>query len=208
MTESGTCNVCSAPCTSCMHFNKVVTGARAETFSGDALCDNTSSQHSANKSTIVNPLKKHAFDKLQDTASATSSYTSLSENIKNNERVRASISGEVSHKKSEKDGKESKISNLGGTQLELHELNYAKNDKGGPVVGSSDVSVKPGNNVGLKIEEDSNYISEESLDLVMDSKGTSNDPAELTDVTEPSSESHSEDESEEVVEQDVCPKHF
>ena len=33
--ESGTCNVCSAPCSSCMHLNHALMGSKAEEFSDE-----------------------------------------------------------------------------------------------------------------------------------------------------------------------------
>uniref|UniRef100_A0A7N0VDI0 PHD-type domain-containing protein n=1 Tax=Kalanchoe fedtschenkoi TaxID=63787 RepID=A0A7N0VDI0_KALFE len=315
MAESGTCNVCSAPCASCMHFNRLVTGIKTEGSSAEAICGNTSSQHSTNKSVDVNPLKKRSFDNLQDTASVTSNYESVSENIKNKDTVRtyclsedvtypdlsaagspgrahvsrslASASSvnvsnkcdqkkteecleghdeysnrvdytmidkgnnienakklqnlsipnnsgvlklvkgdnsqnpppttgpcaeldEGRHSKSDKDRNDSIISYQGGSsfslvarKLESRELDFDQSNKASPIVSSSDVSVYPRMKTEVKIEKDSNYLPEESLDVVSTSKGTSNDLTKLPVMQQQSLESHSGDESEEIVEHDV-----
>ncbi|CAM8941428.1 unnamed protein product [Rhodiola kirilowii] len=194
MAESGTCNVCSAPCTSCMHFNRSVTGIKTETSSGQAICDNTSSQHSANKTFMLKPIKKQSLDNLQDTASATSSHESISENFENKETVGTNC---VS-KRGQIPGRDQIPS-----KSESPGLDCAQSKKGIPITSNSDVSLKPRMKTELGTEKDGKYLPEESLDVVNASSERSNDPAELLNVKEPLLESHSGDESEEIVEHDV-----
>ncbi|KAI3940480.1 hypothetical protein MKW98_024887 [Papaver atlanticum] len=89
--ESGTCNVCSAPCSSCMHFNRVV--SRMDIKSEDECSDGTSrgkeaSRCSFNVTSVLPILKNIALQKRQCAAasetsnvfSACSSHDSFSEN--------------------------------------------------------------------------------------------------------------------------------
>ncbi|MCL7042031.1 hypothetical protein MKW94_000983, partial [Papaver nudicaule] len=89
--ESGTCNVCAAPCSSCMHFNRAV--SRMDVKSEDECSDGTSRGKAASRCsfnvTDVLPLSKNiALQKRQCAAasetsnvfSACSSHDSFSEN--------------------------------------------------------------------------------------------------------------------------------
>ncbi|CAJ2650897.1 unnamed protein product [Trifolium pratense] len=85
--ESGTCNVCSAPCSSCMHLNHALTGSKAEEFS-DENCRSgeANGQNSMNEGN-VHSLNSRACENLQHAVSETSnmlcvnsSHDSLSEN--------------------------------------------------------------------------------------------------------------------------------
>ncbi|GMP70925.1 hypothetical protein CsSME_00029550 [Camellia sinensis var. sinensis] len=67
--ESGTCNVCSAPCSSCLHINRALMGLKAHEFSDETCQGNAGSQYSVND---VVPVKNTACDGGQHTASETS----------------------------------------------------------------------------------------------------------------------------------------
>ncbi|KAL7213870.1 hypothetical protein ACSBR1_026326 [Camellia fascicularis] len=67
--ESGTCNVCSAPCSSCLHINRALMGLKAHEFSDETCQGNAGSQYSVND---VVPVKNNACDGGQHTASETS----------------------------------------------------------------------------------------------------------------------------------------
>lgn len=69
-SESGTCNVCSAPCSSCMHINRGLNTVKAEESSGETCQQNIGSQYSV---TDV-PVKK--CDSGQPSASETSNVNS------------------------------------------------------------------------------------------------------------------------------------
>ncbi|KAI3918533.1 hypothetical protein MKX01_041853 [Papaver californicum] len=89
--ESGTCNVCAAPCSSCMHFNRLV--SRMDLKSEDECSDGTSRGNEASRCsfnvTDVLPLSKNivlqkhqcaAASETSNVFSACSSHDSFSEN--------------------------------------------------------------------------------------------------------------------------------
>ncbi|KAK9271648.1 hypothetical protein L1049_002011 [Liquidambar formosana] len=94
--ESGTCNVCSAPCSSCMHFNRARMGSKTDESSGETCRGNAASQYSINEGDVLPPLTSRACDNLQHTASetsnllsVTSSHDSLSENAESKANLRS-----------------------------------------------------------------------------------------------------------------------
>jgi len=96
--ESGTCNVCSAPCSSCMHLNRALMGSRTEEFSDESCRVNAVSQYSVNESGTLSSLKSRASDNLQHTTSETSnlhsvnsSHDSFSENADSKSTLRSTI---------------------------------------------------------------------------------------------------------------------
>lgn len=78
--ESGTCNVCSAPCSSCMHFNRTCMGSKVE-FS-DENCRLVGSNHYSMDEGDISSLRSRAHESIQhaDMLSVNSSHDSLSEN--------------------------------------------------------------------------------------------------------------------------------
>ncbi|XP_028752367.1 uncharacterized protein LOC114712078 isoform X2 [Neltuma alba] len=78
--ESGTCNVCSAPCSSCMHFNRVCMGSKVE-FS-DENCRLVGSNHYSMDEGDISSIRSRAHESIQhaDVLSVNSSHDSLSEN--------------------------------------------------------------------------------------------------------------------------------
>lgn len=83
--ESGTCNVCSAPCSSCMHFNRAFTGSKAE-FS-DENCQLAGTNQYPMDEGDVSSLRsrpcesiQHAVSEASNMHSVNSSHDSLSEN--------------------------------------------------------------------------------------------------------------------------------
>nr|XP_023874432.1 uncharacterized protein LOC111986766 isoform X4 [Quercus suber] len=96
--ESGTCNVCSAPCSSCMHLNRPLMGSKTEEFSDESCRVNVASQYSVNESGTLYSLKNRASDSLQHTTSETSnllsvnsSHDSFSENADSKATLRSSV---------------------------------------------------------------------------------------------------------------------
>uniref|UniRef100_A0A6N2NHL9 Zinc finger PHD-type domain-containing protein n=1 Tax=Salix viminalis TaxID=40686 RepID=A0A6N2NHL9_SALVM len=71
-TESGTCNVCFAPCSSCMHLKVACMGSKGDAFS-DETC------HSLFKSRACDSLQ-HTTSEASNLLSVSSSHDSLSEN--------------------------------------------------------------------------------------------------------------------------------
>jgi hypothetical protein len=101
--ESGTCNVCSAPCSSCMHPNRALMGSRAEEFSDESCRVNVASQYSVNESGTLSSLKSRASDNIQHTTSETSnlqsvnsSHDSFSENADSKATLRSTIISDAS----------------------------------------------------------------------------------------------------------------
>jgi len=85
--ESGTCNVCSAPCSSCMHLKLACMGSKGDEFSDETCRVTASSQYSNNDGDGLVSFKSRARDSLQHTTSeasnllsVSSSHDSLSEN--------------------------------------------------------------------------------------------------------------------------------
>ncbi|XP_054811853.1 uncharacterized protein LOC129313051 [Prosopis cineraria] len=78
--ESGTCNVCSAPCSSCMHFNRACMGSKVE-FS-DENCHLAASNQYSMEEGDISSLRSKAHESIQhtDMLSINSSHDSLSEN--------------------------------------------------------------------------------------------------------------------------------
>ncbi|KAK9994121.1 hypothetical protein SO802_023824 [Lithocarpus litseifolius] len=96
--ESGTCNVCSRPCSSCMHLNRSLMGSKTEEFSDESCRVNVASQYSVNESGTLYSLKNRASDSLQHTTSETSnllsvnsSHDSFSENADSKATLRSSV---------------------------------------------------------------------------------------------------------------------
>ncbi|XAR56691.1 hypothetical protein NMG60_11037266 [Bertholletia excelsa] len=75
--ESGTCNVCSAPCTSCLHNNRALMGSKTEECSDDNCQANESSQYSVNDTVTI---KSSVCDSVQRAASETSNLLSVNSN--------------------------------------------------------------------------------------------------------------------------------
>ncbi|XP_057478874.1 uncharacterized protein LOC130766198 isoform X3 [Actinidia eriantha] len=74
-TESGTCNVCSAPCSSCLHINRTLMGSKNDEFSDETCDGNAYSQYSVND---VVPSKSTACGVGWNTTSETSNLLSVS----------------------------------------------------------------------------------------------------------------------------------
>ncbi|TQD80581.1 hypothetical protein C1H46_033833 [Malus baccata] len=99
--ESGACNVCSAPCSSCMHPNRSFMGSKADEFSDETCRVNVASQYSINVGDTSSSFKRKACDSLQHTTSETSnllsvnsSHDSLSENAESKATLRSSDTSE------------------------------------------------------------------------------------------------------------------
>lgn len=95
--ESGACNLCSAPCSSCVHFNRALMGSKADEFSDETCRVNAASQYSINVGDTTASFKSKACDSLQHTTSETSnllsvnsSHDSLSENAESKAPIRSS----------------------------------------------------------------------------------------------------------------------
>ncbi|KAK9144503.1 hypothetical protein Sjap_004406 [Stephania japonica] len=79
--ESGTCNVCAAPCTSCMHFNRAKSCMEVKTedeFSDESSRVKAASHYSFNDAKVVSPFKNKVRRDWQHTASETSNLLSAS----------------------------------------------------------------------------------------------------------------------------------
>ncbi|XP_048127519.1 uncharacterized protein LOC115742732 isoform X2 [Rhodamnia argentea] len=72
IAESGTCNVCSAPCTSCMHLNQVLMGSKRKEYSDETCLDGIASQYSANDCDVSRPFSGASEHSPQGTADETS----------------------------------------------------------------------------------------------------------------------------------------
>ncbi|KAL5767551.1 hypothetical protein ACOSQ2_014334 [Xanthoceras sorbifolium] len=90
--ESGTCNVCAAPCSSCMHLKRALMGSKTD----DTCRETTASQHSINDGDILPSFKGRPCDSLQHTASeasnmlsVNSSHDSFSENAESKATMRS-----------------------------------------------------------------------------------------------------------------------
>ncbi|XP_010270007.1 PREDICTED: uncharacterized protein LOC104606480 isoform X2 [Nelumbo nucifera] len=86
--ESGICNVCATPCSSCMHFNRAASfmGSKSE-FSDETSQGKAASRCSLNDANVPHPSKSRAcsdgqptFSETSNLLSASSSHDSISEN--------------------------------------------------------------------------------------------------------------------------------
>ncbi|CAL9129226.1 unnamed protein product, partial [Musa textilis] len=101
--EPGTCNVCSAPCSSCLHFNRL--SPLMESKIEDGQSDNISSRKDDDSSSCIAAsgyvVKSRVHDKLNNAFSETShlsssSYDSSIENAESKELSRASEAHDAS----------------------------------------------------------------------------------------------------------------
>nr|CAC01832.1 putative protein [Arabidopsis thaliana] len=93
--ESGTCNVCSAPCSSCMHRNVGFTGSKLDESSDENCHGVVGSQCSVNEDDLLPSSMVNAHKSLNNTASeasnlVNSSHDALSENAESKETIRCS----------------------------------------------------------------------------------------------------------------------
>ncbi|CAL0332064.1 unnamed protein product [Lupinus luteus] len=102
--ESGTCNVCSAPCSSCMHRNHALKRPKAEEFSDESchVGEANNNQYSMDEGN-VSPLRSRAFEGSQHAISETSnilgitsSHDSLSENVQSRQTLTNKYKGSKS----------------------------------------------------------------------------------------------------------------
>ena len=95
--ESGTCNVCSAPCSSCMHLKRAHTVSKTEEFSDETSHVNVTSQYSSNDADAISSVKNracesslHANSETSNLLSVNSSHDSFSENADSMATIRSS----------------------------------------------------------------------------------------------------------------------
>lgn len=93
--ESGTCNVCSAPCSSCMHHNTGFTASKSDESSDENCHGVTGSQCSVNEDGLLPSSLVNARNSSNNTASeasnlVNSSHDALSENAESQETTRCS----------------------------------------------------------------------------------------------------------------------
>ncbi|KAL5568287.1 hypothetical protein UlMin_024862 [Ulmus minor] len=100
--ESGACNVCSAPCSSCMHFSRALMGSKTEEFTDESCRINVATQYSVNGGDTSSSFKSKVCDNLQHTTSETSnpisvssSHDSFSENADSKATLRSDKSDAV-----------------------------------------------------------------------------------------------------------------
>ncbi|CAF2344744.1 unnamed protein product [Brassica napus] len=90
--DSGTCNVCSAPCSSCMHRNVGVTGSKSDESSDENGHGVAGSQCSVNEDSLLPSVVVNSRNGSNNTASEASNFVSsghgtLSENAESRERI-------------------------------------------------------------------------------------------------------------------------
>ncbi|XP_024015604.1 uncharacterized protein LOC18023479 isoform X2 [Eutrema salsugineum] len=91
--EFGTCNVCSAPCSSCMHRNAGFTGSKSDESSDENSHGVVVSQCSFNEDDLLPSSRVNALGSSQNTASEASNrlnsrHDTSSENAESNEMIR------------------------------------------------------------------------------------------------------------------------
>lgn len=75
--ESGACNVCAAPCSSCMHLDRALMASKTDEFSDETCRVNVASQFSVNGGDTSSSFKGKTCDSLQHTTSETSNLLSV-----------------------------------------------------------------------------------------------------------------------------------
>ncbi|WCJ27758.1 RING/FYVE/PHD zinc finger superfamily protein [Euphorbia peplus] len=98
--QSGTCNVCSAPCSSCMHLKLSCMGSKGDEFSDENCRVAATSQNSVNEDDAL-PFTSGAYGNLQqhtseasNLLSVNSNHDALSENVDSKEKIRCSDVGD------------------------------------------------------------------------------------------------------------------
>ncbi|XP_013611052.1 PREDICTED: uncharacterized protein LOC106317825 [Brassica oleracea var. oleracea] len=90
--DSGTCNVCSAPCSSCMHRNVGVTGSKSDESSDENGHGVAGSQCSVNEDSLLTSVVVNSRNGSKKTASEASNFVcssndALSENAESRETI-------------------------------------------------------------------------------------------------------------------------
>ncbi|XWS58705.1 hypothetical protein CRYUN_Cryun08bG0057500 [Craigia yunnanensis] len=93
--ESGTCNVCSAPCSSCMHLSIAQMGSKSDEFSDETDRVAVASQYSINEDKTGDSLQ-HSPSEASNLLCVNSSHDSYSENIESKATVRPSDASNAS----------------------------------------------------------------------------------------------------------------
>ncbi|XP_057761999.1 uncharacterized protein LOC130982145 [Arachis stenosperma] len=75
--ESGTCNVCSAPCSSCTYLNHSLMGSKAEEFSDENCRLGEANNHYSMDQSNLSSLRSKASENLQHAVSETSNILSV-----------------------------------------------------------------------------------------------------------------------------------
>ncbi|OMP03376.1 Zinc finger, PHD-type, partial [Corchorus capsularis] len=88
-SESGTCNVCSAPCSSCMHLSLVKMELKNDEFSDETDRVAVASQYSISEDTAGDNLQ-HTPSEASNLLSVNSSHDSYSENVESKAILRPS----------------------------------------------------------------------------------------------------------------------
>ncbi|GMI78942.1 hypothetical protein like AT5G16680 [Hibiscus trionum] len=91
--ESGNCNVCSAPCSSCMHLSSSQMGLKKNEFSDETDSAALATQYSINEDKTSDSLQ-HTYSEASNLLSVTSSHDSYSENIESKATTRPSYASE------------------------------------------------------------------------------------------------------------------
>ncbi|XP_022148589.1 uncharacterized protein LOC111017216 isoform X4 [Momordica charantia] len=101
--ESGTCNVCSAPCSSCMHLKRALSVSKTEEHSDETSRVNATTQYSANDTDAISSVKSracdsslHATSETSNLLSVNSSHDSFSENADSMATIRSSDAADFS----------------------------------------------------------------------------------------------------------------
>ncbi|KAK8588877.1 hypothetical protein V6N12_023289 [Hibiscus sabdariffa] len=94
--ESGTCNVCSAPCSSCMHLSIAQMGSKSDEFSDETDHVAVTSQYSINADKKGDNLY-HSPSEASNLLNSNSSHDSYSENIESKATARPSSNVVESH---------------------------------------------------------------------------------------------------------------
>ncbi|KAK6926197.1 hypothetical protein RJ641_007916, partial [Dillenia turbinata] len=93
--ESGTCNVCSTPCTSCMHLARALMASKMDLSSDDTCHQKAVSQYSNCNGGALPPFRssddeQHTTSETSNLLSVNSSHDSFSENAESKQMFRAS----------------------------------------------------------------------------------------------------------------------
>lgn len=178
--ESGTCNVCSAPCSSCMHRNLGFAGSKSEESSDENCHGVAGSQCSVNEdgllpSSMVNPRNSSHKTASEASNIVNSSHDTLSENSESKESRRCSGSRRK-HEVSESanvlaqssnciEGQEDGILSDDQTKKSGHPNNNIVNKD--PAEGSSLISdpmIEPSNDLPDKVKSQSLHNSQSNND--------------------------------------------
>lgn len=198
--ESGTCNVCFAPCSSCMHISRALMGPKSDDSTEKACHANLNIQHSRND-----------VSETSNVLTTNSSHDSFSENAESIAMVGDQCLRNKCEDLNGSEGLDGNFSCVSGANVDIKDVAFssASNSclaqEGFQKANNTKEAIS---RVDIKVESETGKDSEEPVveaSKRADASEEAKKVKEVPDVKEPPSQPKLEDESDEsdIVEQDV-----